>query len=63
MTVKEALKRLRENYPDAKLDVKKAKDYRGYACSMIMKDGEFLAWVKDGKVDTSLIPELESTRK
>ena len=57
MTVKEALKRLKEIYPDAKVEVKKTKDYRGRMCWMIIKDGAFMAWVKDGKVDTTLIPE------
>ena len=63
MTVKEALKRLKEICPDAKVEVKKTKDYRGSICSMIIKDGEFIAWAKDGKVDTTLIPELVNDRK
>ena len=57
MTVKEVVKRLKEVYPDAKVEAKKTKDYRGHTCWMIIKDGEFMAWVKDGKVDTTLIPE------
>ena len=63
MTVKEALKRLKEIYPDAKLEVKKTKDYRGVLCQMITKDKEFLAWVKDGRVDTTRIPELANYGK
>jgi len=63
MTVKEALKRLKEIYPDAKIEVKKTKEYRGGFCQMITKDKEFLAWVKDGKVDTALMPELVNERK
>ena len=63
MTVKEALKMLEAIYPDAKLEVKKTKDYRGVLCQMIMKDTEFLAWVRDGKVDTTLISELVNDKE
>ena len=63
MSVNEAVKRLKEIYPGAKFEVKRTKDYRGVLCQMITKDREFLAWVKDGKVDTALIPELVNDGK
>ena len=49
MEKKEALKKLRKIYPHAKVVAKNG---------MVTKDGKFLAWVKRGVVDTSLLPEL-----
>jgi hypothetical protein len=59
MTAKEATKRLKEIYPTQNF---KSKDERLPWC-LITKERQFLAWVQDGNVDTTLIPELVNDKQ
>lgn len=63
MGVRSTLKKLREKYPDSTFTIQEdnSNQYKNHL-RMIVKDGvTFVAWVKDGKVDTSLLPELNNS--
>ncbi|MFO8165478.1 MAG: hypothetical protein R6T98_13235 [Desulfatiglandales bacterium] len=62
MGVRSTLKKLREKYPDSTFTIQEdnSNQYKNHL-RMIVKDGvTFVTWVKDGKVDTSLLPELNN---
>jgi topoisomerase IA-like protein len=57
MKLREALRRLRTLYPEAEI-----KTISTSSGQMIVRDGSFVAWVIDGEVDRSSLPNGEAVK-